>query len=151
MITAAFEDILQLLEMPNDMAALCTTTSLGTHAWQLRIPSEASGPGEHSNVIVGAAAEASASTSGKLKSKRAPTRLADMPAFHNVTVAELVPHRQGLMYLLEFDQPRLPSHFRTGKASHAQVSPAQTLERAQQTSDCKGHRQVCLRLIYAST
>ena len=44
-----------------------------------------------------------------------------MPAFYNVAVVDLVPHRQGLMYVLEFDQPRLPHHFRAGKAPLTQV------------------------------
>lgn len=50
-----------------------------------------------------------------------PGRLADMPALYNVSIADLSPHRQGLMYLLEFDQPRLPRHFRTSKDPLLQV------------------------------
>ena len=117
---------------------LCMQRSCGPYAWQLHKRSEVSKADRRYRgladslthdltcSIVTAAAEANVNTLGKAKPKKAPTRLADMPAFHNVTVAELVPHRQGLMYLLEFDQPRLPSHFRTGKASHAQVSPTLT-------------------------
>ncbi len=73
-------------------------------------------------------AEASPNAPSKTKSKSPPVRLADMPAFHNVNIAELVPHRQGLMYLLEFDQPRLPHHFRAGKAPLAQVHLEQCLQ-----------------------
>ena len=44
-----------------------------------------------------------------------------MPAFYNVSIAQLAPHRQGLMYLLEFDQPKLPKHFRSSKDPLIQV------------------------------
>ncbi|KAK9822561.1 hypothetical protein WJX74_004715 [Apatococcus lobatus] len=58
---------------------------------------------------------AQASGSCTANTKKRPGRLADMPAFYNVSIAQLTPHRQGLMYMLEFDQPKLPKHFRSGK------------------------------------
>lgn len=66
-----------------------------------------------------AGAEASGSA---LNAKKRPGRLADMPAFYNVSIAELAPHRQGLMYLLEFDQPKLPQHLRSSKDPLLQVA-----------------------------
>lgn len=51
-----------------------------------------------------------------LKTHKRPTTLADMPAFYGVTITDVAPHRQGLMYVVEFD-PLLSS-----KAGLAQAS-----------------------------